>query len=112
MVILQVNYSYSGMSRAEWEQRYTDATAQKFLAVDGLVWKIWLDDRAAPNVGGIYLFETMANAQAYLDGPIVARLKAGVPEGSVQFRLSDVRERMTAITNGPVPGLALAAAAE
>ena len=112
MIILQVNYSYSGMSRAEWNTRYTDATAEKFLAVQGLQWKIWLDDLAAPNVGGIYLFDTMDNAQAYLDGPIVARLKGSVPEGSVQFRLSNVRDRMTSITHGPVPGLALAEAAE
>ena len=56
MVILQVNYCYKNMTREQWEQRYTDATAQKFLSVDGLQWKIWLDGEGEPRVGGIYLF--------------------------------------------------------
>jgi hypothetical protein len=109
MVILQVNYTYTGISRATWETRYTDETATKFLAVDGLAWKIWLDAPDEPRVGGIYLFETMAQAQAYLDGPIVARLKGNPAIENLETRLFNVRERMTAITNGPVPGLALAA---
>lgn len=109
MVILQVNYRYTGMTRAEWEQRYSDEVATKFLSVDGLAWKIWLDAPDEPVVGGIYLFETMAQAQAYLDGPIVARLKSNPAVADLSTRLFNVRERMTAITRGPVPGLALAA---
>jgi len=109
MVILQVNYSYKGISRADWEKRYTDAVAQKFLAVDGLAWKIWLDAPDEPRVGGIYMFETMEAAQAYLDGPIVAAIKANPAVENLETRLFNVRDRMTAITNGPVPGLALAA---
>jgi hypothetical protein len=117
MVVLQVNCRYT-VSRAEWEQRYTDAAAAKFLDVAGLVWKIWLDGEDEPRGGGVYLFETMAHAKAYLDGPIIARLKANPAIEDLEFRLSNVRERMTAITNGPVPGLAsgpssgLASAAE
>lgn len=112
MVILQVNYTYTGMSRAEWETRYTDEVATKFLSVDGLAWKIWLDAPTEPRVGGIYLFETIEQAQAYLDGPIVARLKSNPAIENLETRLFNVRDRMTAITNGPVPGLSLAAAAE
>ena len=112
MVILQVNYTYTGISRADWEKRYSDEVATKFLSVDGLAWKIWLDAPDEPRVGGIYLFETMAQAQAYLDGPIVARLKSNTAIENLETRLFNVRERMSAITNAPVPGLALAKAAE
>ena len=36
-------------------------------------------------------------------------MKANPEITDLQIRIFDVRERMTAITNGPVPGLALAA---
>lgn len=110
MVVLQINYRFQNVSAEEWAKRYTDATGQKFLAVDGLQWKIWLDGEAN-NVGGIYLFETRAKAQAYLDGPIVAGMKANPNVADLRFTLSDVRERMSAITHAPVPGLAQVALA-
>ncbi len=112
MVILQVNYTYTDISRAAWEARYSDEVATKFLSVDGLAWKIWLDAPDDPRVGGIDMFESMEQAQAYLDGPIVARIKTNPAVENLETRLFNVRERMTAITNGPVPGLTLASAAE
>jgi len=105
MVVLQINYRFQNVTAEEWAKRYTDATGQKFLAVDGLQWKIWLDGEGN-NVGGIYLFETQAKAEAYLAGPIVAAMKANQNVADLRFTLSDVRERMSAITHAPVPGLA------
>lgn len=112
MVVLQINYRFQNVSADEWAKRYTDATGQKFLAVDGLQWKIWLDGEGN-NVGGVYLFASHAQAQAYLDGPIVGAMKANPNVADLRFTLSDVRERMSAITHAPVPGLApVALAAE
>ncbi len=108
MVILQVNCRYT-IPRAQWEARYSDAVASKFLGVDGLVWKIWLDGEDEPQGGGVYLFETRRQAQAYIDGPIIAAMKSNPAIADLQLRLSAVRDRMTAITRGPVPGLAQAA---
>src|ERR1019366_9392763 len=51
-------------------------------------------------------FADAASAQAYLDGPIVAGMKANPLVKDLQIKMFDVRERMTAITRGPVPGLA------
>jgi hypothetical protein len=112
MVIVQVNYRRPDMPQAEWEARYTDARAQQFLAVDGLQWKIWLDGSDERRAGGIYLFADRKTAEAYVNGPIVARMKANPDVTELDIRIFDVRERMTAITNGPVPGLSLAQAAE
>lgn len=75
----------------------------------GLHWKIWLDGDAERRAGGIYLFADRAAAEAYVNGPIVTRMKANPEITDLQIRIFDVRERMTAITNGPVPGLAMAA---
>lgn len=109
MMIVQVNYTRPEMPKAEWEARYTDDRAKQFLAVPGLQWKIWLDGEADRRAGGIYLFDSRASAEAYVAGPIVARMKANPEIADLQIRIFDVRERMTAITNGPVPGLAMAA---
>lgn len=112
MVVLQINYRFQNVTAEEWARRYTDATGEKFLAVQGLQWKIWLDGEGS-NVGGIYLFDSRANAEAYLAGPIVAGMKANPNVAELRFTLSDVRERMSAITRAPVPGLApIAQAAE
>lgn len=109
MMIVQVNYTRPEMPKAEWEARYTDDRAKQFLAVPGLKWKIWLDGEDDRRAGGIYLFDTRVAAEAYVAGPIVARMKANPEITDLQVRIFDVRERMTAITNGPVPGLAMAA---
>lgn len=109
MMIVQINYTRPEMPKAEWEARYTDDRAKQFLAVPGLQWKIWLDGEEDRRAGGIYLFADRAAAEAYVAGPIVARMKANPEIADLQIRIFDVRERMSAITNAPVPGLAMAA---
>jgi len=109
MMIVQVNYTRPEMPKAEWEARYTDDRARQFLAVPGLQWKIWLDGEEERRAGGIYLFADRETAEAYVNGPIVARMKANPDITDLQIRIFDVRERMSAITNAPVPGLAMAA---
>ena len=97
------------MPKAEWEARYTDDRARQFLSVPGLQWKIWLDGEEERRAGGIYLFDSRASAEAYVNGPIVARMKSNPDITELQIRIFDVRERMSAITHAPVPGLAMAA---
>jgi hypothetical protein len=109
MMIVQINYTRPEMPKAEWEARYTDDRAKQFLGVQGLQWKIWLDGEDDRRAGGIYLFDSRANAEAYVNGPIVARMKANPDITDLQIRVFDVRERMSAITRAPVPGLAMAA---
>ena len=109
MMIVQVNYTRPEMPKAAWEARYTDDRAKQFLSVPGLQWKIWLDGEEERRAGGIYLFDSRASAEAYVNGPIVARMKSNPDITELQIRIFDVRERMSAITNAPVPGLAMAA---
>ena len=110
MVIVQINRP--DMPKAEWDARYTDETAKPFLSVAGLQWKIWLDDEKDQRSGGIYCFADRATAQAYVDGPIVARIKANAALADLQIRMFDVRARQSEITHAPVPGLASRMAAE
>jgi hypothetical protein len=72
-------------------------------------WKIWLDSPDEPRVGGIYLFESRAAADAYLAGPIVAGLRNNSEVFNLECRVFDVRERMSEITRAPIGHRAAAA---
>lgn len=106
MVIVQINYRRPDMPKAEWDARYSEQTAAPFVNMPGLEWKIWLDDPTdAQRSGGIYLFQDRAAAEAYLNGPIVARMKANTANTELQIRVFDVRENMSQITRAPLPTL-------
>jgi hypothetical protein len=109
MVIVQINYRRPEKPKAEWEARYTDDLARRFLDVPGLLWKIWLDGDAERRDGGIYLFESRAAAEAYAAGPIVARMRANPDLSELDIRIFDVRERMSEITRAPLPQMKAAA---
>jgi hypothetical protein len=109
MVIVQINYRRPAMPQAEWDARYTDDRARPFLDVAGLQWKIWLDAPDERLAGGTYLFADREAAQAYVFGPIVARMKANPDIKELSIRVFDVRQRMSEITNAPLPQMKLAA---
>lgn len=109
MVIVQINYRRPEMPKDAWEARYTDDRAKPFLDVAGLQWKIWLDGSDERRAGGIYMFADRAAAEAYVAGPIVARMKANPDVQELEIRVFDVRQRMSEITNAPLPRLPLAA---
>ena len=98
--ILQVNMKFS-IPRADLEAAWLDV-AQPIADLPGLRWKVWLMNEAEQEAGGIYLFESEAAAQSYLDGPIVAALKSSPAVSNISAKLFDVLESHTAITRGPV----------
>ena len=87
MVIVQINYRRPDMPQAE----------------------IWLDGSDERRAGGIYLFADRDSANAYANGPIVARMKANAEIGELEVRVFDVRQNMSEITRAPLPSLPLAA---
>jgi hypothetical protein len=109
MVIVQINACYQNVTRAEREARYTDALAAKFRNIEGLNWKIWLDSPDEPRIGGIYLFESRAAADAYLAGPLVAALRSNPEVFNLEIHTFDVRERMSELTRAPIGHRAAAA---
>lgn len=70
--------------------------------VPGLRWKVWLMNEAERQAGGHYLFESETAAHSYLNGPIVASLKANPSISDINVKLFDVLESHSAITKGPV----------
>jgi hypothetical protein len=83
--------------KAAWERAH--AIAQW----PGLVWKIWTYDPAGDQVGGTYLFQDPASAEAYLNGPIVASMQAGPGNSDFQATVLAVDVPRSEVTRGPVP---------
>src|SRR5262245_16651506 len=68
--ILQINYKLTG-PRVEYESENLPY-AQPIADIPGLRWKVWIINEAQSEAGGIYLFESDAAVQAFVDGPIIA----------------------------------------
>ena len=102
--ILQINFKFN-VSRADYEQAVAPL-ADEIATVDGLCWKIWLMNDAESEAGGIYLFDTEASANAYLEGPIVAQVVKHPAFSDFSVKQFGVVENITAITRGPVQAVA------
>jgi hypothetical protein len=81
--------------------------ARAIAAVPGLIWKVWILDEAAAELGGVYLFASRAQAQAYVDGPILEHLRHDPRVVRVVHRIWDTHA-LSALTRAPeaVPAVA------
>jgi Putative mono-oxygenase ydhR len=107
-MILQINFNLN-VPVAEY-QKMTDAIAHAFLDVPGLRWKIWLLSPASQEAGGIYLFNSQASLDAYLNGPLVAQLRGLTAIRNISIKQFEVMPEVTALTRGPI-GAALTSGA-
>ena len=62
--------------------------ARAIAGVPGLIWKVWILDEAASELGGVYLFASRGEAQAYVDGPILEHLRHDPRVARVEHRTS------------------------
>jgi hypothetical protein len=99
-MILQITF-YLDMPVAEY-QKIVDSVAPAFREVPGLRWKIWLLNSAAREAGGIYLFDSQASVDAYLNGPLVARLREIPSIRNISVKQFEVMPEPTALNGGPV----------
>ncbi|MBP6122429.1 MULTISPECIES: monooxygenase [Providencia] len=78
-VLLQVDFPYQG----PWGDEMTVAMntlAESINQEPGFLWKVWTENKETQQAGGIYLFASESDAQAYLQKHS-ARLKSfGIPE--------------------------------
>jgi rhodanese-related sulfurtransferase len=99
--ILQINFTFSDVSRTELEQAWLPA-AQPIADAPGLRWKIWLMNETEQECGGIYLFDDEASVKAFLAGPTVAAAKEATFLSNASVKIFDMMAEHTAITRGPV----------
>jgi hypothetical protein len=77
-----------------------EGQARAIAAVPGLIWKVWILDEAAAELGGVYLFASRAQAQAYVDGPILEQLRQDPRVVRVEHRTWDTHA-LSALTGAP-----------
>ena len=97
--VLQMDYPFSGPWGSEMAEAYSHL-ARTIADVPGLICKVWTENPATGEAGGIYLFEDEASLDSYLAGKI-DRLKVSGIEG-IRVRKFDVNERLTQITRGRI----------
>jgi hypothetical protein len=99
--LLQIDFPLDG----PWGEEMAGAFAELAEVIEqapGLRWKIWTENAAAGEGGGIYLFDDVGSASAYLDQHLPRLASFGVE--NVRAKLFDVNEPLSAVTRGPVGG--------
>jgi hypothetical protein len=109
MYMVQINFEYPNITPEMAAGLNTAERAKPFLEVAGLLWKIWLNTEGGPKVGGLYCFDSRASAEAYLSGPIVARIRANPEVANLTAQIYAITENPSRVTRAPVPFLAQAA---
>jgi rhodanese-related sulfurtransferase len=100
--IVQINFSFSG-SRSQYEEANLPYAAP-IAALPSMDWKIWLMNEAVRLAGGIYLFEDEDAARAFVNGPVVAGIRADPAYDNLNVKVFDILDAHTAVTRGPVMG--------
>jgi len=99
-MILQINFTLN-VPAAEY-RKMVDSVLHAFVDVPGLRWKIWLLNPALQEAGGLYLFESQASLDAYLNGPLVAKLRSLTSVRNISIKQFEVMPEASALTRGPV----------
>ncbi len=96
--LVQFDFAFSGPFGEEMATAL-DGLARSIAQEPGLRWKIWTEDAAAGEAGGIYLFEDDASADAYITMHRERLAKYGITR--INAKRFHVNEALTQITRGP-----------
>ena len=91
-VLVQVNFPMQGPWGTEMAQAFK-GLAESINEEPGFIWKVWIEDQEAGLSGGIYLFETREQAEAYVAMHTERLAGFGITEVSATY--SDVNETLS-----------------
>ena len=97
--LLQVDFPYQG----PWGDGMTAALrglAESIANEPGLIWKIWTENQAAGEAGGIYLFKDVPSAEAYLAMHTARLMSFGVQR--VNGKIFEVNDALSLIDRAPL----------
>lgn len=97
--LLQVDFKMEGPFGEEMSKGFAEL-AQSINDEPGMIWKVWTEDAAAQEAGGVYLFETKETAQAYLDMHAARLTSFGIQ--AIRSKIFEVNEPLSKINNGPI----------
>jgi hypothetical protein len=90
MILLQIDFPHQGPFGQEMTRMMSDL-AKDISTEKGLVFKLWTENEETKEAGGIYLFETLAEAQSYLEKH-TKRLES--------FGYSNIRSKIFTVNEG------------
>lgn len=99
MKLLQVDFSYPNLMGSALSQGMIEL-ANSINEEAGLIWKIWTEQITDKRGGGVYLFDSEANAERYLQMHS-ARLQT-MGASDIRGIIFDVNLPLTQINQGPV----------
>jgi Putative mono-oxygenase ydhR len=90
------------ISAEEFEQNNPPESANVFLDVPGLLWKIGYINSETLEAGGIYLFKDEATLQAFLTGPIASQFPQAPIWKDVTMKTLDILVDFSKILHAPI----------
>lgn len=96
-ILVQYNFPYSGPFGAAMSAAYQDL-AGSIASEPGLLWKLWIENPATRESGGIYLFRDRTSADAYVRKHSARLAQFGL--SGVSAKSFEVNEPLSAITGG------------
>jgi hypothetical protein len=99
-IILQVNF-IPGPGQAAQSPADKLEAAHRIAELPGLAWKVWIQATEGETRGGIYLFDTLANARDWGERQLRPRLEDGGAR-EISLRYFDVNEAPSRVTRAPL----------
>lgn len=97
--ILQCDFPFDGPWGAQLDLAM-ESLAKSINEEPGVIWKFWTVSEERQEAGGIYLFESLESAEAYLEMHEARLLKAGISK--VSGKIFAVNEYLSIINNAPL----------
>lgn len=97
--LLQVDFTMDGPFGAEMSEGFQEL-AHSINDEEGVIWKIWTEDAAAKEAGGVYLFETNESAKKYLVMHSARLTSFGIT--NIRGKIFEVNEALSNINQGPI----------
>ena len=98
--LLQLNFKFS-VTGDEYTQAVSPL-AEKYAAVPGLRWKIWIINEAKGEAGAIYLFDDETALNELMESPLTKQVTSHPALSDFDVKIFDVMDEVTTITRGPI----------
>jgi hypothetical protein len=98
--VLTMKFNYN--MPTEEHKKIMPAVAPKYSEIPGCCWKIWLINEDRKEAGGVYLFESAAELEQYLNSHLFLSVANNPAFSNFQNHTFDVEEAASIITGAPL----------
>src|SRR5580692_8842616 len=98
--VFTTKFNYS--MHTEEIKKIMPAVAPKFSEIPGCSWKIWVFNEDRKEAGGVYLFESAAYLEQFLNSSLFASVENNPAFSNMQTNTFDVAEAASEITGAPL----------